>query len=111
MTRVPGPRSARFTRPVAVVPLVELHGPRNGVVGPVPGHLFWSGERPQDVTWDLDDPAARRLFYEIVLAEGGADDVRRCLDGDLLVELWPQLYLPPHVRQAWSDQLDRPAGP
>ena len=102
---MPGPPRARFTRPVGVVPLAQLRGPASGIVGPPPLTLFWSGGDPQTKTWDLDEPDSRDLFYRVVLAEGSTDDVRRWLHADLLVEGWPRLYLPPHVRSAWADQL------
>ena len=92
-------------RPVAVVPLEELQGPPQGVVGPLPLHLSWSGSDPSSLRWNLDEPASAASFYEILLAEGGEEDQRRWLDRDLLLELWPRLYLPPHVRLAWRDQL------
>jgi hypothetical protein len=47
----------------------------------------------------------RVLVYEHVLAEGTDDDVRRFVDIDDLVELWPDLVLPHHVRRAWADWL------
>ncbi len=32
------------------------------------------------------------------------EDLTTYLDGDTLVALWPDLYLPKGVRQAWEDQ-------
>jgi hypothetical protein len=40
-----------------------------------------------------------------VLREAGcAADLTTYLDGDTLVALWPDLYLPKGIRQAWEDQ-------
>jgi len=56
-----------------------------------PGRVFRLAER-----------ADRARVYEIVLREGGSDDVLRYIDGALLVDLWPDLVLPRDVRAAWS---------
>jgi hypothetical protein len=40
-----------------------------------------------------------------VLREAGRpEDLTTYLDGDTLIALWPDLYLPKGVRQAWEDQ-------
>jgi hypothetical protein len=47
----------------------------------------------------------RRWLYQTVLREAGRpEDLTTHLNGDLLVALWPELYLPQGVRQAWEDQ-------
>jgi hypothetical protein len=47
----------------------------------------------------------RRWFYQTVLREAGSlEDLTGYLDGDTLIALWPDLYLPKGVRQAWEDQ-------
>lgn len=48
----------------------------------------------------------RRDLYEIVLAEGTLDDIRRLVNSDDLLELWDQMYLPPWVRAAWRPLID-----
>jgi hypothetical protein len=85
--------------------LNELRGPLTGVVG-LPARLFWSGPDPRAVRWDLADPGRRRDLYEIVLVEGTLDDIRCLVNGDDLVELWDQMYLPPWVRAAWRPLID-----
>lgn len=55
--------------------------------------------------YDLTNRADRARLYEFVLAEGTVDDVRRYVRLDQVVELWPELVLPRHVRQAWSNWL------
>jgi len=41
--------------------------------------------------------------YEIVLREGGPDDVQSYIDGVLLTDLWDELVLPRATRSAWQD--------
>lgn len=71
-----------------------------GGVIELPLHVSWSGPRIQ---WDLADRRQRARVYEIVLSEGTADDVRRFIDVDQLVDLWDDLWLAPHVRHAWAE--------
>ncbi len=65
----------------------------------LPIHLKWSGP----VEYDLADESDRRTVYEIVLREGGAEDIARFIDPDELLRLWSRLVLPTHVRAAWRD--------
>lgn len=73
----------------------------SGVVE-LPLHVQWSGRR----RYDLADPADRTRVYELVLREGDEDDVRRFVRVDALVELWDDLLLPTHIRDAWQEWLD-----
>lgn len=94
-------------RPVALPD--DLDQPReraNGIVE-LPAHVYWSG--PQRA-WDLDDRRQRAQLYEIVLSEGTEDDVRRFVAVDDLIDLWDELWLAPHVRQAWAIHLRRLRG-
>jgi hypothetical protein len=97
-----------WTRPVAVPAdvddsrLVKARG-----VIELPPHVSWSGPRIQ---WNMADRRQRARVYEIVLSEGTEDDVRRFIDVDQLVELWDDLWLAPHVRQAWADHVERLRG-
>lgn len=75
-----------------------------GRVG-LPLHVFWSGGDPASVRWDLADSAARRSLYEIVLQQGGVEELRALINGPELVRLWPSLYLPRWVRAAWSELI------
>ena len=74
--------------------------------GPVelPFHIRWTG--PPKV-YDLDDPRDRARVYEQVLREGTDDDVRYFIDADVLLRLWDELVLPPHVRRAWASWFKR----
>jgi len=115
VTTAPGPRTgagraapgrarhqARPGRRALVVPdLTDLRGPAAGTVE-LPLWLFWS---QPDHTFDLDDPEMRQWMYEIVLREAGSlEDLTTYLDRDTLIALWPRLYLPKGVRQAWEDE-------
>ena len=98
------PAGRRWSAPVAVpADLSCLHGPTTGLVT-LPHHLYWSGTGGPR-TLDLAHPAERRLLYRIVLTEGAEDDVCALLDAATLRELWPTLWLSPHVRDAWASAL------
>lgn len=65
----------------------------------LPLHLNWSDRGRH---YDLRDRRQRARVYEIVLREGGTDDVLAYLDGALLVDLWADLVLPAAIRAAWQ---------
>lgn len=73
----------------------------------LPLHIRWSGP---PVSYDLADRGDRARVYEQVLREGTEDDVRFYIDPDQLRELWDELVLPPAVRGAWADWLQRHRG-
>ncbi len=64
----------------------------------LPRWIDWSSDDP---TYDLSDRWQRIRVYEQVLREGTADDVRRFIDVDVLLDLWDELILPPAVSGAW----------
>jgi hypothetical protein len=68
----------------------------------LPLHLNWSEPRR---TFRLSDRAQRARAYEIVLREGGPDDLAAYVDGALLVDLWPELVLPREIRAAWTPHI------
>jgi hypothetical protein len=68
----------------------------------LPLRVRWSGLRRR---YDLGDRADRARVYEQVLAEGTDEDVRFYVVIDDLVDLWPDLVLPHHVRRAWAGWL------
>jgi hypothetical protein len=88
-------------RAVVIVSLADLRGPTEGTVG-LPIWLFWSSPGH---TFDLGDRDMRLWLYQTVLREASRpEDLTTYLDGDTLIALWPDLYLPKGVRQAWEEQ-------
>lgn len=88
-------------RAIVVTDLASLRGPARGSVE-LPLWLYWSGPSP---AFDLGKPFMRRWLYEIALREAARpEDLTSYLDRDLLIALWPDLYLPKGVRQAWEER-------
>jgi hypothetical protein len=87
-------------RAVVAADLSELHGPTSGVVE-LPNRLFWQPDRHVD----LDNPALLEWMYETVLREAASiEELRTWLNGPTLVQLWPRLFVPRGVRQAWEER-------
>lgn len=90
-------------RTVAVpTPLPRLPVERALATVTLPLHLNWSTPGRQ---FHLIDRAERARVYEIVLREGGPDDVLTYIDGALLIDLWEQLVLPRDIRAAWTPSV------
>lgn len=86
---------------VVVASLADLRGPTEGTVE-LPLWLFWS---VPGHTFDLGDPDMRRWLYQTVLREASSpEDLTAYLDGETLVALWPDLFVPEGVRQAWEER-------
>lgn len=80
--------------------LTDLQGPTEGTVE-LPLWLFWSSPGH---AFDLGDQDMRLWLYQTVLREAGRlEDLTAYLDGETLIALWPELYIPKGVRQAWED--------
>jgi transcriptional regulator with XRE-family HTH domain len=87
-------------RPIRVPNLVpRLPLDRAFATVELPLHLNWSDRGRQ---YDLRDRRHRARVYELVLREGGPDDVLTYVDGALLVDVWDDLVLPAKVRAAWA---------
>ncbi len=69
----------------------------------LPLHLNWSA--PGRV-FDLRSRRERARAYEIVLREGGPDDITGYIDGALLIDMWDELVLPRPARAAWQPAID-----
>jgi hypothetical protein len=81
--------------------LGELIGPLTGVVQ-LPLRLDWS-ERTE---FRLDDPAERNVMYERVIREATrTEDLRSYLNGQVLRQVWNQLFLPVPVRRTWEGRF------
>ena len=82
---------------VVATSLADLKGPTEGIVE-LPIWLFWYPDR----TFDLGEPGILSWMYQVVLREASSTEDLAYLNGDMLVVLWPELYLPKGVRQAWE---------
>jgi hypothetical protein len=79
-----------------------LKGPTSGLIE-LPHRLVWQPKPNRQ--FNLDDPFDRSHLYEIVLREAiRVDELVTWLNAELLRKLWPDLYLPRGVRQAWEVQ-------
>jgi hypothetical protein len=79
----------------------ELAGRPTGVVM-LPGRLDWS----ERAAFHLDVPAERNLMYERVIREATRPgDLRECLNGVVLREVWQSLFLPSRVRRMWEERF------
>ena len=67
----------------------------------MPRHIAWSFP----FSYDLDNRKQLRNAYERVMTEGLDDDVRYYIDLDILLDVWDELWLSAHVREAWSNWL------
>jgi len=101
-------RAHGWVRPYAVPSdLAELRGPVGGVLRlPLSVYSCGAGAGRE---FDLTDPAQQAELYEIVLTTGTAADQARYLHPDQLRALWPGLWLPPALREAWQPLLPEPA--
>src|SRR5690606_7088175 len=70
----------------------------------LPLHLHWSGPPRK---FHLDQRRDRARLYEIVLREGGPEDLLALVDGALLVDLWDELVLLARVREVWGAVIVR----
>lgn len=88
-------------RVLGVRDLADLRGPASGQVT-LPLRLFWS---PPGRVFDLDDPFMLRSMYQVVLGEAvRAEELTSYLNGDKLLAVWRDLYLPRGVRQVWEER-------
>ncbi len=84
--------------------LPQLPPERALAVVELPLRLNWS---QSGRVFGLSDRGDRARVYEIVLREGGSQDVLTYVDGALLVDLWSELVLPRDLRAAWSPLIDQ----
>jgi hypothetical protein len=85
---------------IVVTDLASLHGPAHGTVV-LPLRLYWS---PSGRRWNLSHRDIARAMYETVLQEAvAAEELTTYLNADLLIAVWPDLFLPKGVRRAWEE--------
>lgn len=94
------PRGRTITVPSALPQLAVSQALATVVL---PLHLNWSDP---DRGYDLADRSQRARVYEIVLREGGPDDLLTYIDGALLADLWDDLVLPRPIRAAWTPLIE-----
>jgi len=96
-------RSRHQSRPgraaLVATRLADLTAPVHGTVE-LPIWLFWYPDR----AFDLDEPGMLPWMYQIVLREASRPEDLAYLDEDMLIALWPGLFLPKGVREAWEEQ-------
>jgi len=97
------PRRRHASRPgrgvLVAARLADLRGPVHGTVE-LPIWLFWHPDR----TFDLVQPGMLAWMYQTVLREASRPADLAYLNEDMLLSLWPGLFLPKGVRQAWEEQ-------
>jgi hypothetical protein len=95
-------RPRRYAKPLVVADdLGFLRGRSSGRVI-LPRHLDWTGT----AEYDLDSPTRVIDFYRTVLIEATKPaDLHTFLDERILRSLWPTLWLPPALREAWEDRF------
>jgi hypothetical protein len=81
--------------------LADLTGPTAGPLQ-LPITIDWGPRRVYQMGRDAD----RRIVYERVLREAATtEEVGRFVDGAILVEVWPRLFLPRRVRRLWEERF------
>lgn len=92
---------------VVAASLASLRGPVDGVVVLDRG-LDWSGDR----SYHLADAGDRQVMYQIVLNNAAdAAALEDWLDGDTLLQMWPDLWLPKRLRAAWESRFPELSAP
>jgi len=73
----------------------------------LPMHVNWSN--PEQI-WDLSNRSQRLLAYQMLIAEGGPDDISTFVDGSLLIDLWQEMFVPEDIRAAWQPIMIKALG-
>ncbi len=85
-------------RPVSIPDDIEdRSSPKASGRVTLPRHIAWSFP----YSYDLDNRKPLRSCYARVMTEG-LDDVRFYIDLDVLLDIWDEMWLSPHVREAWT---------
>lgn len=80
--------------------LDELRGPAHGTVQ-LPPWVYWG---PSPVA-NLDSVGDAIRAYQATIQEGRTVDQVQILNRDRLIELWPELHMPPRVRELWEGRF------
>jgi hypothetical protein len=95
----------RIARQRFVIPrtMEELAGPATGAVT-LPSDL--QGE--SDATYDLSRArSVSRMYENVLFLATSVDDLRTWINADLLVRRWPDIPMPPGLRNLWERQFPR----
>lgn len=84
----------------APLALEELHGPSAGQVD-LPPWVYWGPIR----TFDIELAGDVVSVYQATIQEGRTVDQVQILNRDLLIAVWPELNMPPRVRQLWEGRF------
>lgn len=77
--------------------LDALAGPKRGRVE-LPLVVYWGPPR----TFDVDDESDRASMYRAVIRVGRPVDQEAFLNRDLLLRVWPTIWLPERCRSTWE---------
>ena len=92
-------RRPLLMRPVSIPDDIEDRSlPKASGRVTLPRHIAWSFP----YSYNLDSRKSLRSCYARVMTEGLDDDVRFYIDLDVLLDIWDEMWLSPHVRDAWS---------
>ena len=80
--------------------LSDLRGPRGGTIV-LPHWVYW-GPNP-GINLDVRHEVIKA--YQAAIQEGRTADQVKLLNRDLLIEIWPELMLPPRVRSLWENRF------
>ena len=80
--------------------LDDLTGPSTGTVEPLPG-IQGPTRRPVH----LDNLAEVAAWYAATMREALSEQDLSQMNGEVLVRIWPELFLPPRVRWAWESRF------
>lgn len=90
-------RRPLLMRPVSIPDDIEDRSlPKASGRVTLPRHIAWSFP----YSYDLDNRKSLRACYARVMTEGLDDDVRFYIDLDVLLDIWDEMWLSPHVREA-----------
>ncbi|SHE24478.1 transcriptional regulator [Actinomyces glycerinitolerans] len=81
--------------------LDELQGPYNGTTD-LPHAVRWRADR---LGVDVGVVGRRRMAYQALLAEGAADEQRRFMNRDRLIETWSILNMDARMRDLWEGRF------
>ncbi len=80
--------------------LDELHGPGLGSVLCLNHSIIWAPDSQTIELHDLDDV---HFAYTALINNGTSEDQEHFMNRDLLLNVWPKLFLPWRVYRLWQE--------